>query len=825
MMRKRQITLGFFVLAFSALAWFAAWQIHLGPVRSRSLLFAFILLGAMSLAGLFILTRSARLRQNILSLIDARQKIILVGSLLTLAAAWLLYALTVNAQSGWPLALQPAITWLANLGILAVFTLFSLSQAQEDASKIILPVLVIFGALALLAAFMAASGLGLERIGYYWYAPGTPLLISQVLIALLAGGGLHILFSSHWGQRIPLIRKDWFVALALFALTATAWLNEPMKQPVNFLPVALPPSYQVFPDSDSAYLDINAQRLLTGQPLSVDPADKPTYSFFLYLLHLLAGQNYPLLINLQVIVLAVIPAIFYLFFAVGFSNRPAGLAAGLLFMMREINSIQLSNIILVSHPKLMLSDVPSAGLMILLALLLLGWAREPSRRPTWPLWMGIVFAAFLLLRTQVLLLAPLVILGFLLTLRHEPRQKMFLAVGLLALGFAAFSLPWTIYGLGAPPSANASAYTRQLGIQFQLDPLNHNVRPQAWESEHQFNTRIREQVLGFIRENPAYTIKAISAYFFRNLGQGLLFLPASFRLEGDTAGYTSRLPFWEGWTGGIPPEARGIFTLNLLLVAVGLAAAWKKIGLPGLLPLALYLGYLASLSIPMISGWRFLLPADWIVLAYYVLGATTLAEIFWQRRDPCQPAALPGSAEPSQVKLSWKKVALIVGLTASASASLFAIDASTPPRYPEKTEAQLLAEFTALQPQLPEIPGEQAVNAFLNQENAVLLTGRALYPRFFEADEGFSGNGIVSYRPYDFPRLGFYLLGTSNKNILLPLAQSPGSFPHAADAWVLGCQREADYFHRTYVEALLVAIPQEKQTFWRYNTVSLDCGE
>ncbi len=825
MMRKRQITLVFFTLAFSGLTWFTAWQIHLGPVRPRSLLFAFILLGATSLAGLFILTRSARLRQEILALINARQKNILVGSLLSLTAAWLLYALTANAQAGWPLALQPAITWLANLGMLAIFTLFSLSQAQGNTSKILSPGLVIFGALALLAVFMAASGLGLERIGYYWYAPGTPLLISQVLVALLAGGGLHILFSSRWGQRIPLIRKDWLIALALLALTAAAWLNEPMKQPVNFLPVALPPNYQVFPDSDSAYLDINAQRLLTGQPLSVDPADKPTYSFFLYLLHLLAGQSYPLLINLQVIVLAVIPVFFYLFFAVGFSNRPAGLAAGLLFMMREINSIQLSNIILVSHPKLMLSDVPSAGLMILLALLLLGWARAPSRRPEWPLWMGIVFAAFLLLRTQVILLAPLVILGFLLTLRREPRQKMFLAVGLFALGFAAFSLPWTIYGLGAPPSANASAYTRQLGIQFQFDPLNHNIRPKAGESEPQFNARIREQVISFIRENPAYTFKAISAYFFRNLGQGFLFLPASFRLESDPASYTSRLPFWDDWTGGIPPESRGIFTLNLLLVAVGLAAAWRKLGLTGLFPFALYLGYLASLSIPMISGWRFLLPADWIPLAYYVLGTTTLAEIFGQRLGSRQPHPLPGSGESSPTRLSWKKVALIAGLTASASASLFLIDANTPARYPGKTETQMLAEFTALQQQLSEIPGEQTINIFLNQENAVLLAGRTLYPRFFEAEEGFSGNGIVSYRPYDFPRLGFYLLGASNQNILLPLAQSPESFPHAADAWVLGCQRETDYFHRTYVEALLVAIPQEKKLFWRYNTVSLDCGE
>lgn len=103
--------------------------------------------------------------------------------------------------------------------------------------------------------------------------------------------------------------------------------------------------------------------------------------------------------------------------------------------------------------------------------------------------------------------------------------------------------------------------------------------------------------------------------------------------------------------------------------------------------------------------------------------------------------------------------------------------------------------------------------------------GRILYPRYFEAGEGFSRNGIISFRPYEFSRLGFYMVGPLNENIILPLNEAPGRFPHAADVLVLGCLRDTDYFHRTYTEALMIFLPEEGIILRQPGRQELNCLE
>ena len=810
---------------FAGLNLLAGWQVFNAPVRPKLLLASFFALGVLSVLGMAYIAYSPSWQKKLLISIEKWTQQLLIIALIGLSTGWILSSLTAEAQSGWPLALNPAFSWLGLLSTLVIITLTTLSTSKNSGNPGVVLTGAIFVLFLLFAGIIATSGIGLKRVGYYWYAPGTPLLAGQVLTALFIGGMLAIFLKSRWGQKILLARLDKILAIILFILTMITWLNEPLSQPVNFLPAKLPPNYEIYPDSDSAYVDINAQRLLAGQSLSVDPADKPTYSFFLYILHLLANQDFETLINLQVIALAFIPSLFYLFFVIGFDNRPAGLAASLLFILRELNSIRLSNIILVSHPKLLLSDLPSAGLMILLSLLLIGWMRNPTHQKSWLIWAGIIFAALLLLRTQVVILVPLIVAFVWFALRHKLRWKLAEAAVLAMLGFAAFSLPWAIYGLDAPASANASAYTRQLAIQFQFDPLNHNVRPLAGESEAEFNIRMRNQVVEFIRENPGYTLKAISSYFFRNLIQGFLYLPASFRLETDLDAYTSRLPYWNDWTGGLPVESWGILALNLLLISSGLAAAWRKLGPIGLFPFAIYLGYLASLAIPMISGWRFLLPADWIVLVYYLLGGSALVGFLWERLTPGQQTAHNlKNTEATPPNLPWKKMTLPIILAILFSTSLFLAEALTPERYPLHAQPQQMDAYLSVRQTYHNAPTIAILAGFLEQSDAVLLHGKALYPRFFEPKKGFSRNGLISFRPYEFARLGFYLLGPNPEHIILPLTVSPETFPHAAEVWVLGCKRDTDYFHRIYVEALEILLPEESLIFQQEH-LALACQE
>jgi hypothetical protein len=87
---------------------------------------------------------------------------------------------------------------------------------------------------------------------------------------------------------------------------------------------------------------------------------------------------------------------------------------------------------------------------------------------------------------------------------------------------------------------------------------------------------------------------------------------------------------------------------------------------------------------------------------------------------------------------------------------------------------------------------QHEIERFLAQDAAAVVAGRALYPRFYRAQEGEPGSGWWAFRERDFARLGFFVIGPERANVILPLETSPDWFPNASDVIVVGCQEE-DY--------------------------------
>ncbi|HEX6035997.1 MAG TPA: hypothetical protein VFY83_16280, partial [Anaerolineales bacterium] len=95
----------------------------------------------------------------------------------------------------------------------------------------------------------------------------------------------------------------------------------------------------------------------------------------------------------------------------------------------------------------------------------------------------------------------------------------------------------------------------------------------------------------------------------------------------------------------------------------------------------------------------------------------------------------------------------------------------------------------------------QEIDLFLQNPNAEISVGRALYPRYYIENEG-----EVHFYPVvvmGFPRTTFTLIGNhGEKGIVLP-GEKPSHFPHAVDTIVLGCKE------RLYVDALAVILLDE----------------
>jgi len=92
------------------------------------------------------------------------------------------------------------------------------------------------------------------------------------------------------------------------------------------------------------------------------------------------------------------------------------------------------------------------------------------------------------------------------------------------------------------------------------------------------------------------------------------------------------------------------------------------------------------------------------------------------------------------------------------------------------------------------------IQAFLEQDSAVVWVGRAMYPRFYKAAQGEPGGSWPSFNPQDFPRVGFYLVGSQDGGVILPVEVPPAYFPNARDVLVLGCHYE------DYLEAQVLII-------------------
>jgi hypothetical protein len=196
------------------------------------------------------------------------------------------------------------------------------------------------------------------------------------------------------------------------------------------------------------------------------------------------------------------------------------------------------------------------------------------------------------------------------------------------------------------------------------------------------------------------------------------------------------------------------------------------------------------------SGWRFILPVDWMVVLFFSIGIAELS--FWWLSAVCKsprlqavlevPIAEETASKPLMVNTQLKDVLkwlLTVLLVLLISWSFNIVEWLIPVRYPLKNTAKLSAGLNEsarqwLREQSIDISDRQS----WNKTAWTVLEGRTLYPRFVRAQqEDVYPPWVVNYLPNE-NRLVFFLLGL-RKMVALSLEKPPTEMRHAADAIVL----------------------------------------
>lgn len=679
--------------------------------------------------------------------------------------------------------------------------------------------------LSVLVLLSAVTKLGLEPDKVGWDNPGTPLLFVQLVLVVVVGVLLKFLVS-HFVLRLRLnVRwhaKDIFLAMIIWLAAMAVWLPAPVT-PTYFSPHPRAPNFEYYPYSDAGLHDIAAQNLILGEGYS-PLAEKPLYSLFLAATHLLVGQEYQAVINVQTMILAFFPVLIYLLLTRMY-NRTAGVIAAGALIVREWNNIALSPQIRVSHSKLIMTDLPAAFLIAISVCVLFWWLSKRGKLPHGAIIAGGSLGLALLIRSQAIIFIPVVLLVML--FMYLPDWKKWLIHGgAFILAVVVVISPWMVrnyqqtgvFGYAQP---NQALY---IAKQYSLTPEEADPGFPEEATQEEYTTLGFSKMMAFSRDYPQVVANFIASHFMRNEISAILIFPMSISdVAIDNSGprffdvdpfvwqdccslqaSIDRAPFWGDWQGELSGENAAMLVVNLTIIALGIAGAWRRWGILGILPLALHFAYSFSVAIARVSGWRLILPVDWIVIVYYCIGIAIFlgwlsaflsgrqADSGELAHDRSQDRISAGSG-----RLLSLKAALWLLLFAGAGAIVPLAEAVFPSYFEQITNIEQvykMEEFSELFDLFP------TLDSFLLEDGAVAVIGRALYPRYYRAGQFEPGGKWPGNVEYPVSRLAFYLAGPSYSQVVFPLADVPVYFPNAVDVALIGCQVEG------YIQAYAVVV-------------------
>jgi len=655
---------------------------------------------------------------------------------------------------------------------------------------------------------MFYSGFGVISSEDFWYGAGVPVLVSQLGAAIMGG-----FFFLRFKPQLQSKRADVLICILIYILTAYLWVREPLQESFLLTGPAYP-NHVYYPFADAATFDVASQFPLIGEKLLVFNTvffERPLYLSFLVYLHTLFGQDYETLMAVQGGIFASLPVLVYLI-GKSLNVRAVGFSTAIVAMLRGINSIFASNMIDMANPKMMLTDFPAAIGIALAILFTCEWLKEPERNRHYSVWIGGALGVTLMLRTNALLLLAFIPLYIFFRLSNE-RKQWLIGSCLIFLGVVAITLPWEIRNLALGGQMYGPIITKFKNVieqRYLPAPQPESYLPQnrGLASITLMNTELISSLYSdtdSIQGDQACdgVVCFSSNHFLHNIITSILILPTTPLLDDLEHLIRERNPYyWKAeWDGTFNGTAPLFLVLNLFFIATGIAFAWKEKRLAGLTPLAIFVAYNISNGLARTSGGRYIVPVDWIVPLYYLLGVFYI--ITWLANTMgAQWNIFPKTPEQATQKYNGTSQ---LSKTLFVFVILFGLGWLIPlsenlrqPRYQNINPTEILATNRAL----VEDAGLKSNDLvkFLQSPNASMFIGRALYPRYYKMNQGSFPSAFYPYNTLGFPRTAFKVIGPAGEySVVLP-GDVPQYLPHTSDVLVLGCNGQ-DYF-----DALVVIV-------------------
>lgn len=651
---------------------------------------------------------------------------------------------------------------------------------------------ILLTALVGLVFLVSMTGLGIVS-GYKgdWQRglPSVPLLEWQILLALLFGICVYLLDNKMWFRRIYWL--DGWICIFIWLCTILMWTGQPViPNPSALEPRA--PNFEIYPFIDAQVYDQFSQSIIAGQGFGLEKIpQRPLYVVFLAFLHLLIGQDYSSLIFAQSLVFALFPV---LLFVLGkdFMGRPLGVVIASLAIFRDFVSNYVSpytgNL---SYSKVLLSEIPTAILLILVLILSMRWIRSGFSY-TLAFLIGGVLGAAILVRTQAFVALP-VILFFTLLAGRQHIRALIRSMLILCISLALTVSPWLWRNwnlTGHVIFDNPESQTANLALRYsRLNGEEPQVIRLPGETSVAYSARLSTIANKAIWSNPIKAIWGVSNAFLNHGVNNILLFPLREEIRDWRDVMIPSDAFWEKWEGQPTWHQSVLLAFYVFLFGLGVSVSWLHNGWLGLMPLGLNLCYNLWTSLALLSGQRFMLTMDWSVYLYYMVGLMALIGGLLFAINRTRPSVLKwvktNSFERFEISTKGGKTAQVFFF----GALFFVVGASLPlserifsDKYSQPSKEVLLQRVL----NMPALHLDQPLKSCiedLDAQGAINYSyGLALYPRYYGPGEGEVFTDKVGYKPTDRGRIVFELIANhSSQRIIIPMAQSPEFFPHTAD--------------------------------------------
>ena len=549
-----------------------------------------------------------------------------------------------------------------------------------------------------------------------------------------------------------------FVTFWLFAFIF--WKNQPLPTNNYFAPRVLPPNFETYPFSDAERYSLDSIRIINGITSNFI-ISKPFHAIYLALLNIFGNLNYEKVILGQTLILALFPSILFL---IGKEIRGniLGLGLGIFAIFREINAIQAANIANVANTKLLLSDLPSTLILSVIILFMLRWIKKPHGK-YYPIILGGILGILILYRAQYLIFIPVFIgIAFLLYWKNFKRILLFSGIFILCLSAIVLPLLFRNHSISGFFWFDSSDYMSGFTENYVLADPENPTFPQD-QSQDQSNL-----VQSLIRSNYLFDI---SDNFFRNLISTFLIFPIRINGSQDLQELSViKDNFWAEANHYNSPSNLLLALLNLVLLITGLylfiSADWKI----ALSCIAIYLTQNLSSALFRFSGWRFIMPVDWMILFIYIIGIFGLFEILrlmpriLKEKQIIKPLSTDLNVKNElKAGIPFLIVFLLIG-------SILPIRELFPARVGNMSKSEVCSylENNISQDKYP-LVREKAV-LLCNSESSTAREGAVIYPRFFERGQGFYDIPTdVFYGKQDFSRMVLRFSSDDLLKLYLPL--------------------------------------------------------